>query len=49
MMFIFADMVKNIMEVFMDDFLVFGYSFDHCLHNLGLVLEIFKERNLVLN
>ena len=49
MMVIFADMVENIMEVFMDDFLVFGYSFDHCLHNLSLVLERWKERNLVPN
>ena len=49
MMAIFADMVENIMEVFMDEFLVVEYSFDHCLHNLSLVLEQCKERNLVLN
>ena len=39
MMAIFVDMVENIMEVFMDDFSMFGYSFNHYLHNLGLVLE----------
>ena len=37
------------MEVFMYDFWVSGYSFDHCLHNFSLVLERCKERNLVLN
>ena len=49
MMAIFADMVEAKMGVFMDDFSVFGYSFDLCLHNLILVLERWKERNLVLN
>ena len=49
MMALFANMVETIMKVFMDDFSVFGYSFDHCLHNLSLVLERCKERNLVLN
>ena len=38
MMAIFSDMVEDIMEIFMDDFSVFGTSFDHCLHNLTLVL-----------
>ena len=49
MMTIFATMIENIMEVFKDDFSVFRYSFDHCLHNLILGLERCKERNLVLN
>lgn len=48
-MAIFADMVDDIMEVFMDDFSVFGSSFDHCLHNLSLVLQRCQEKNLVLN
>ena len=48
-MAIFSDMVEEIMEVFMDDFSVFGTSFDHCLHNLARVLQRFKEKNLVLN
>ena len=39
MMAIFVDMVEDVMEVFMDEFSVFRYSFNHCLHNLGLVLE----------
>ncbi|KAK6133005.1 hypothetical protein DH2020_033296 [Rehmannia glutinosa] len=37
------------MEVFMDDFSVFGDSFDNCLHNLSLVLQRCEETNLVLN
>ena len=49
MMAIFSDMVEEIMDVFMDDFLVFGTSFDHCLHNLARVLQRCKEKNLVLN
>ena len=38
MMAIFSDMVEDITEIFMDDFSVFGTSFDYCLHNLALVL-----------
>lgn len=38
MMAIFFDFVEKIMEVFMDDFSVFGSSFDSCLDNLSLVL-----------
>ena len=49
MMVIFANMVEDIMEVFIDAFLVFGYSFDHCLHNLSFFLERCKEKNLILN
>ncbi|CAN6686569.1 unnamed protein product [Malus baccata var. baccata] len=49
MMSIFSGMVENIVEVFMDDFSVFGNSFDICLNNLSLVLERCRETNLVLN
>ncbi|GJU08802.1 DNA-directed DNA polymerase [Tanacetum coccineum] len=42
---IFHDMVKD----FMDDFLVFGNSFNHCLSNLDKMLARCKETNLVLN
>src|SRR5579862_2381114 len=34
MMSIFSYMLEEIIEVFMDDFSVFGVSFDLCLHNL---------------
>ena len=49
MMAIFSDMVEDTMEIFMDDFSVFGTSFNHCLHNLALVLQICEDKNLVLN
>lgn len=49
MMAIFSDMVEKFIEVFMDDFPIFGYSFDECLEHLSLVLQRCKETNLVLN
>ncbi|XP_050133183.1 uncharacterized protein LOC126609263 [Malus sylvestris] len=49
MMSIFSDHVEKIIEVFMDDFSVFGDSFDSCLHNLSLILKRCVETNLVLN
>jgi hypothetical protein len=49
MMSIFSDMVENFLEVFMDDFSIFGFSFDNCLHNLSLVLKCCKETNLILS
>ena len=38
MMFIFSNLVEEAMEIIMDDFLVYGSSFEHCLHNLEIVL-----------
>nr|GEX77334.1 reverse transcriptase domain-containing protein [Tanacetum cinerariifolium] len=49
MMFIFHDMIKKTMEVFMDDFLVFGDSFSSYLTNLDKMLNRCEETNLVLN
>ena len=49
MLAIFSDLVDDIMEVFMDDFSVFGDSFDLCLANLDRVLKHCEETNLVLN
>ncbi|CAN6579326.1 unnamed protein product [Malus baccata var. baccata] len=49
MMSIFSDYVVKIIEVFMDDFSVFGDSFDGCLHNLSLILKRCVETNLMLN
>ncbi|KAH9763009.1 hypothetical protein KPL70_001028 [Citrus sinensis] len=49
MLSIFSDMVERFLEVFMDDFSVFGDSFDQCLHHLTLVLQRCVEKNLVLN
>ena len=38
MMSIFSDMIEEIMEVFMDDFSVYGKTFDDSLQNLDKVL-----------
>jgi len=48
-MVIFSDMVERFIEVFMDDFSVFGSSFDSCLANLAFVLKRCEETNLILN
>jgi hypothetical protein len=42
-------MVERFLEIFMDDFSVFGDSFDDCLTNLEKVLSRCEEKNLVLN
>ncbi|GKF20789.1 reverse transcriptase domain-containing protein [Tanacetum coccineum] len=42
MMAIFHDMIEKTMEVFMDDFSVFGDSFDLCLSNLEKMLKRHK-------
>ena len=49
MMGIFSDMIELILEIFMDDFFVFGDSYEGCLENLRKVLERCQEKNLVLN
>ncbi|GJY63498.1 reverse transcriptase domain-containing protein [Tanacetum coccineum] len=49
MMTIFHDMIEETMEVFMDDFLVFGNSFSSCLSNLDKMLKRCEDTNLVLN
>jgi len=49
MLSIFSDMVERFLEIFMDDFSVFGDSFDNCLTNLEKVLSRCEEKNLVLN
>ena len=49
MMSIFSNMIEEIMEVFMDDFSVYGKTFHSCLENLDNVLQRCKENHLVLN
>ena len=39
MMWIFSDMIEHILEIFMEDFSVFGDSYEGCLENLRRVLE----------
>ncbi|GKE23316.1 DNA-directed DNA polymerase, partial [Tanacetum coccineum] len=49
MLAIFHDMIEESVEVFKDDFFVFGDSFDNCLNNLDKMLQRCKDANLVLN
>jgi len=49
MLSIFSDMIEKNIEVFMDDFYVFGKSFDQCLFHLDVVLKRCTETNLILN
>ncbi|GJU28468.1 reverse transcriptase domain-containing protein [Tanacetum coccineum] len=49
MVAIFHDMIEKTMEVFMDDFLVFGDSFSSCLSHLDMMLKRCEDTNLVLN
>ncbi|GJX38324.1 reverse transcriptase domain-containing protein [Tanacetum coccineum] len=46
---IFHDMIKESIEVFMDDFSVFENSFDTCLNNLDKMIQRCKDAHLVLN
>ncbi|GJZ64861.1 reverse transcriptase domain-containing protein [Tanacetum coccineum] len=49
MMAIFYDMIEETIEVFMDDFSVFGDYFSSCLSNLDKMLKRCEDTNLVLN
>ena len=49
MMSIFSDMIEETMEVFMDDFSIYGEMFNDRLENLDRVLQRCEEKHLVLN
>ncbi|GJS20199.1 reverse transcriptase domain-containing protein [Tanacetum coccineum] len=49
MMAIFHDMIEKTMEVFMDDFSVFGNSFGNYLSHLDKMLKRCEDTNLFLN
>nr|GFB21808.1 reverse transcriptase domain-containing protein [Tanacetum cinerariifolium] len=49
MMAIFHDMIEKTIEVFMDDFSVFGNSFQSCLSHLEKMLKRCEDTNLCLN
>ncbi|GKA59528.1 reverse transcriptase domain-containing protein [Tanacetum coccineum] len=49
MMAIFHNMIEKIMEVFMDDFSVFGNSFGNCLSRVDKMLKRCEDTNLCLN
>nr|GEW55258.1 reverse transcriptase domain-containing protein [Tanacetum cinerariifolium] len=49
MMAIFHDMIEKTIEVFMDDFFIFGKSFQSCLSHLERMLKRCEYTNLCLN
>nr|GEY02127.1 hypothetical protein [Tanacetum cinerariifolium] len=49
MIAIFHDMIEKMMEVFMDNFSVFGNSFETCLSHLEKMLKQCEDTNLCLN
>jgi len=49
MLAIFSDYVEHIMEVFIDEFTIYGGTFGLCLDNLTKVLYRSEEVNLVLH
>ncbi|GKB99529.1 reverse transcriptase domain-containing protein [Tanacetum coccineum] len=49
MLAIFHDMIEESVEIFMDDFFIFGNSFDNYLNNLDKMLQRCKDANLILN
>ena len=49
MLLIFSDLLDDCVEVFMDDFSVYGTNFSNCLDNLSKVLDRCIEHGLVLN
>ena len=49
MMFMFSDLVEEVMEIFMDDFSVYGSGFEHCVENLKIVLQRCQDKKIALN
>jgi hypothetical protein len=49
MMVIFSDLIEKVMEVFMDDFSIYGKTFEDCLANLDKVLKRCQMADLVIN
>ncbi|GJU24886.1 reverse transcriptase domain-containing protein [Tanacetum coccineum] len=49
MMAVFHDMIEKMMVVFMDDFSIFGNSFENCLSHVDKMLQRCEDTNLCLN
>jgi hypothetical protein len=49
MMAIFSDLIEKVIEVFMDNFSIYGKIFKDCLANLNKVLKWCQMADLVLN
>ena len=45
----FADFIEKCIEVFMDDFTVYGNDFDSCLNSLVLILKRHIDTKLILD
>ena len=48
-MSIFSDLLEEAMKIFMDDFSMYGSSFEHFLKNLETTLQRWQNKNLALN
>ena len=48
-MSMFSDLVEEVMEIFMDDFSIYGSSFEKCLQKLETILQRWQGKNLALN
>lgn len=48
-MSIFSELVYDAVEIYMDDFIPYGFDFKEALSNLGKVLDNFIEMNLSLS
>jgi hypothetical protein len=49
MMVTFSDLIEKVMHVFMDDFFIYGKTFEDCLANLDKVLKRCQMVDLILN
>ena len=49
MMSMFSNLVEEAMEIFMDDFSIYGSSFEKCLEILETILQRCQGKNLALN
>ena len=49
MMSMFSNLAEKVMEIFMDDFTVYGSNFEHCLQNFRTILHRCQDKNLALN
>ena len=49
MMSMFSDFEEEALEIFMDDFSVYGSRFEKCLKNLEIVLQRCQDKNLAFN
>ena len=47
-MSMFSNLAEEVMEIFMDDFTVYGSNFKHCLQNLRIILHRCQDKNLAL-